>query len=420
MKELVSFSLKRRFMNSATILLNVLLWMVVCGVLFADKIVDVINPTMFDKQIVYMNIDPIIEETLNNMEQSGFEFIHEEKPSEELIEKTPKAYVLEYKDQYVITSCYQIPNQILEVLQNILQNIHQDLSMSEFLTIEEMEQLKQPLMIQNEMLNDKIKMNSDKQNLVFMVITSIYFTMLSFSTTVANEVIYEKSTRQLELILTSVSAKVHFYSKMLVGWLAIIIQALSLGSYVLLALLLRNFYDQGVSLIALINKIQFMVIQEKTIGEFLSHLTIETDFICKLGFIFLFLMMGILLLQMVLVVVSSFIANIEEAGNVQGPFYLILLGIYYFAISINTPYQMSEGIGFYCSFLPFLNMLFMPCRLLLQNVNILELCLSAMISIIFMSYILTKGPLIYQRGVLDYSSKGFLGVMKKTLGKENR
>ena len=38
-----------------------------------------------------------------------------------------------------------------------------------------------------------------------------------------NEVIYEKSTKTLELILTSVSAKAHFLSKMVVGWLAIFI-----------------------------------------------------------------------------------------------------------------------------------------------------------------------------------------------------
>ena len=76
---------------------------------------------------------------------------------------------------------------------------------------------------------------------------------------------------------------------------------------------------------------------------------------------------------------------------------------------------MSEGIGFILSFFPFLNMLFMPCRLLIQNVSFIELSLSALISCIFMALILSKGPLIYQRGVLDYTSKGFLGVMKKTL-----
>lgn len=201
---------------------------------------------------------------------------------------------------------------------------------------------------------------------------------------------------------------------MIVGWLGIILQFLSiliLGSF---WIGLRHLYDEGRGLIHFVNQLQLIHIEQETIWGILTHLPIDGELIIKLLFIFFFLMMGILLLQMILVVISSFIANIEEAGNVQGPFYLILLGIYYFTLSMNTPYQMSEGIGYVCSFLPFLNMLFMPCRLLIQDVKMIELVLSAIISSICMMLILAKGPSIYQRGVLDYSSKGFLTVLKKT------
>ncbi|MGN1344456.1 MAG: hypothetical protein ACI4U3_07740, partial [Traorella sp.] len=120
----------------------------------------------------------------------------------------------------------------------------------------------------------------------------------------------------------------------------------------------------------------------------------------------------------VLVVLSSFISNIEEAGNVQGPFYMLLMAVYYLAISLNTPYQMSEGIGYILSFFPFLSMLFMPCRLLIQNVSILELGLSALISLVFMYLVVSQGSIIYQRGVLDYTSKGFIDIMKKMFIRE--
>ena len=111
---------------------------------------------------------------------------------------------------------------------------------------------------------------------------------------------------------------------------------------------------------------------------------------------------------------SSFIANVEEAGNIQAPFYLILMGVYYFALSVNTPYQMSEGIGFILSFLPFFSMLFMPCRLLIQNVSMFELMLSYMISFSAIFFVVKKGSAVYQRGVLDYSSKGALGAVSYT------
>ncbi|MEG0736354.1 MAG: ABC transporter permease, partial [Longicatena sp.] len=91
-----------------------------------------------------------------------------------------------------------------------------------------------PVILKNE-VKEKNKGSDDQQsNLIFMVITGIYFMMISFATTVANEVVYEKATKTLELILTSVSAKVHFISKMIVGWLVVFVQCLSVGAYILI------------------------------------------------------------------------------------------------------------------------------------------------------------------------------------------
>lgn len=420
MKELIKFSLKRRFFNSATLLLNVLLCLFVCAVVFADRLIEVINPSMLENQKIILQVDDVIEAALTEADMPGIEFVQDDRSHEEILREMPKGYVLYYEDTYKLASQYEIPKESLKAVETMLLNIHQTLSLSEFLSIEEQEVLNQSLELENVVFHENVEMDTGKQNIVFMLITSIYFTMLSFSTTVANEVIYEKSTRQLELILTSISARTHFLSKMAVGWLNIVIQAFALILYVFGAGILRIIYDEGKGLISFVNKLGLFTIEQTTILQFLSSIPIELEFVMKLVFILFFLMMGILLLQMVLVVISSFIANIEEAGNVQGPFYMILLGIYYFALSVNTPYQMSEGIGFVLSFFPFLNMLFMPCRLLIQNVSFVELTLSALASSVFMWLILTKGPLIYQRGVLDYTSKGFLGVMKKAFYDENK
>ena len=419
MKELISFSLKRRFFNGATILLNVLLCILACGVFFGDKVINFVNPSMLEDQRIYLNIDETVESVLLSLESSGVEFISDKRDYKELIHESPRAYVLYFDDGYKVASQYRIDEDLLSILQGMMQRVHETMMLSATLTVEEYELLNQELEVENVVIQEEVSMDSDKENLVFMVITSIYFTMLSFSTSVANEVIYEKSTRQLELVLTSVSAKVHFLSKMIVGWLGIIIQAVCVVGYVLLAAFFRNMYDEGRGFISLINKLELLTIEQETFIEFLKSITLEFDFVSKICFIFFFLMIGILTLQMVMVVLSSFISNVEEAGNVQGPFYLLLMGVYYLALSINTPYQMSEGLGYILSFFPFLSMLFMPCRLLIQNVSILELSLSALVSVVFMYLVITKGAKIYQKGVLDYTSKDFLGILKKTLERGN-
>ena len=46
--------------------------------------------------------------------------------------------------------------------------------------------------------------------------------------------------------------------------------------------------------------------------------------------------------------------------------------------------------------------------------SILELSLSGLLSLAFMYLVITKGVKIYQRGVLDYTSRDLIGVLKKT------
>ena len=414
MKELIQFSLKRRFVNGATLILNILLCLFVSCACFSDKIIEMINPTMLDDQKIFLNIEDHIEEALMTIEQRGLEFICNEDDPKDIIQKYPKAYVLTFDDGYKITSQYEIDSELMMMIQTMLENLHKMSMLKETLSAEELLILNQPYELKNEILEENVQMDTNKQTIAFMLITSIYFAMLSFSTSVANEVIYEKSTRQLELILTCVDAKTHFLSKMLVGWLTIVIQTGSAVVYGIIFLLIRQLYDSGKGLLELLNKFGIIEIKEKTFIEFLKNIELDFDFISKMCFIIFFLMMVILLLQMIMVVLSSFISSVEEAGNVQAPLYMILVAIYYFAISINTPYQLSEGFGYILSFFPFLNMLFMPCRLLIQNVSIFELLLSALMSSFFMFIVLTKGIKVYQRGVLDYTNKSLGDILKKT------
>ena len=414
MKELVSFSLKRRFINGATILLNLLLFIGIGCAIHADKILEAINPSMLTQKVVYLKeLDLRIIESLLAIEESPYKFIETSEKTETLIENEPASFVLEYNDTYQITSLYAVEAPQLGMMSELLNQLHHILLFEEVLQSEEqINSMMEGVSVTNKIINQSIDLSGDKQTLIFMIITSIYFTMLSFSTSVANEVIYEKSTKTLELILTSVNAKSHFLSKMFVGWLAIIIQFICMSSSVLFWFLIRNGMDQGYGMIEFINKIGIFKCEERTFAGLFKLINLQGDFVFRLGLSLCFLMLGILFIQMILVVISSFIANIEEAGNVQAPFYLILLAVYYFALSINSPYQLSEGIGFYLSFFPFFSMLIMPCRLMIQNVPLIELIVSFLISSIAIYFVIQKGSNIYQRGVLDYSSKGFIGVMK--------
>ena len=170
-------------------------------------------------------------------------------------------------------------------------------------------------------------------------------------------------------------------------------------------------------LIAVAKQLHLVSFKAQNFSQLLSHLSIEFDFFIKLCGIFLFLLIGMLFLQMILVVISSFISSIEAASSIQAPFYMILIAVYYLTLSLNNPEQMANGLGYYLSFLPFFSMLMMPCRLLLTTVTIPEFLLALGFALSALAAVLHYGGAIYQKGVLEYSNKGLLQIIRSMCSK---
>lgn len=398
MKNLIMFSLKRRFLNKATIILNILLFVLLgCG-FFADKLVLLIKPDLFSPLTIYVDDHLWENKELFFDDNSLYEIYPYDNQ-----EISENEYVLYHGNpEWIVQSLYAVNAVDMQKITIIIQQYQQNewLSSSKLNQLTEIKEVLNPVIV-SRVLSETLNIDSDKQNMMFVVITSIYFMMLSFSSVIANEVVYEKTSKILELILTSVSAKVHFLSKMFIGWLTITIQTLFTGFFFVFWVFYRQIYDHGHDLLDFFYKLGLIKVEANTFSEFLTKLNIDHDIIMLflLGLAFLFL--GILFLQMIMVIVSSFVTSIEESSNIQSPCYLILLVIYYFTLSINTPYQMSAGIGYYLSFVPFFSMLFMPCRLLLQTVPLYEIIISLAIAFIAILLVIDFGSHIYKLGILD-------------------
>lgn len=364
--------------------------------LFVDKVVLEINPRLFDPMILYMNDDLYQKQDLFDIDAEKIIIKLDDQ------NENSDQFQLRFEDdQWIVSSVYPLTTDQTSTIYQVIQNYSQNALME---TIDH-----QQLTIVNKalfptMINDvssTSEIDATKQNLMFMIITSIYFMMLSYSSVIANEVVYEKTSKILELILTSVSAKTHFISKMLIGWLTIMIQTLLTGGIIALWILIRNSYDGGFGLLAFGNRLGIIPMKLLSFSELLSYLKIDGQIISAFMIALFFLVLGILFLQMIMVIVSSFVTSIEESSNVQAPCYLILLVIYYFTLFVNNPYQMSEGIGYVLSFVPFFSMLFMPCRLLIQNVSAYEIVIALFMAIAAIIFILDFGLYFYKQGILD-------------------
>ncbi len=412
MKALIQFSLRRRFNNKATKLFNGIVIIVIGCAFFSDFIMKWINPAFFEVETIYIKgMDEAMLSYMNEYANEEYIFKISDQKITSIVSKGNM--VLEKKEeQYLLHSKYELSKSDLMSFEVMLESYHQQELMNSVENQELIEAYHRKIPITNQVINQKDKVASDKSSLIFLFVTSVYFMTLSFVSGVASEVVNEKTTRTLELILTSVSAKEHFFSKLIVGWLMIVVQGIATLSYLLFFLLIRSLYDQASGLLLFVKKLNLFPIEAKNIYALIGNLDINADLCFRFGLVVLFLLIGILLVQLLLVIVSSFVTTIEEAGNIQAPFYLVFLGIYYLVLAINTPYELSEGIGYWLSFIPIFNMLLMPCRILIMNVPLLELAISALGSLYLVGLVLQKGMKWYERGVLDYSSKGFIAIWK--------
>lgn len=412
MKELIRFSLFRRFNNKSTKLFNLIIFVVLGCACFSDFIIDFINPSFNEKEVIYVkNVNEDLLQYLNDNGEDKYLFKTLQKKEKKVLEDG-KLILEKQKGKFVLHSKYELDIMTISSFSMHLTRYQKDKMMNDVEDKELLNAYNQEVVVSNKILNKQNEISSDKSNLIFMFVTSVYFMMLSFVSGVASEVVNEKATKTLELILTSVSAKTHFYSKLFVGWLVIVMQGIASISYIIFWLLIRSIYDQGIGIIALLKKLNLIEIKGNNFYSVLINFDFSFIFIEKIIYVLVFLMIGILIAQLVLVIVSSFVSSIEEASNIQAPFYLVLLGFYYLVLAINNPYELSEGIGFYLSFVPFANMLLMPCRILIQDVPFIQMLISAFSSLFLVYMILTKGSKVYEKGVLDYSCKGFIQIIR--------
>lgn len=408
MKELIKFSLRRRFFNKTQIFINLILFTACALLLFADHLITCFMPSMLNPINIHTVAMPqsMVQE-LNETKQSFFYF----QPTSRSLSKAKKQYeyVLFYDGEFTLHSEYPLDEMKIVALESLLEQYRQTQILKENKESAALIAYAQPLVLHQKTTAQK---QEERAGIVFMVVTGIYFMMLSFATTVANEVVYEKATKTLELILTSVSARTHFLSKLLSGWLTVLLQCAISGGCLLFWTLIRWQIDNGSGLLKAAKSLQILSIKEATFSQVLAHIDLSFDFLLLLLGIAFFLLAGMLLIQMLLVVISSFISSIEAAAAIQAPFYMILIAVYYLTLSLNDPQHMSQGIGYYLSFLPFLSMLMMPCRFLMTVVTVPEFLLAAFLAVASLTAVLHYGGAIYQRGVLDYSNKGFLQIMK--------
>ena len=220
------------------------------------------------------------------------------------------------------------------------------------------------------------------------------------------EVNDEKTTKGMEIIISNVSPKTHFFSKVIAGNLFVILQGVLLFAYLGLGLLIRKLIGganiangMGDEVITVISQLL-----SSDIGSKLSYIIPMVLLLMLLTFIGYSLLAGIL---------ASMTTNIEDFQQLQTPIMILSLVGYYLSMMAG----MFNGALFIkiFAFIPFISAILAPSLLVLGQFSIVEFIISTLIMILTNYLLIKYGLKIYKVGILNYSSKDLWKKMFKAL-----
>lgn len=387
MKTLILFSLKRRFKNRVTITLSLMFLVIVSLIVYADKVSDALELDFNKPYEVVLSED--MKAWINNVDlwyQQGFQFTQE--TGNLLIDKVEDTFVVVGKTDIILQT------KIRELILNNKQS-----SLLSKASPSAQEWIDEYNNVELQFDTESFGIDYLKQQFIIVLLTSLYFMMLNFIAVNSNEIILEKTSNVLALYLSCVSVLEHYLAKFFSGLLNVSIQIL--GSIVSIATILfvRYQYDEGYGLFKLVSKYLPLPLENLNLNSILMVLDLNLSDLITFSWSLIFLIVGISIVQVLVLVLSSRVRNSEEAGAIQGPFYLGLLILYYGSLSINSPEQLSTGIGYFLSFIPISSMLIMPMRIVSTSVSMFDILISTLISVSTLAVILGVFYPLYKKGL---------------------
>lgn len=314
--------------------------------------------------------------------------------------------VLSLSDSQTIGASYTSENaneiEKTMVIRDALQNLQTNLKATSLdLTNEEVAQLFSPIEFDQKAVSASSKSEeelSQARGLVYVLIFVIYFAVIYYSNMIAMEVATEKSSRVMEIIISSVSPVKHMFAKIAgVGTL-------------------------GLLQIALFGVMGYLALKtsssDLTSGVF-SFFGFSNVSISTMLFAVIFFLLGYFLYATLAALLGSLVSRTEDVQQLLLPMtFLIIIASFIAFSGLGNPEASYVQIA---SYIPFFTPLVMFLRVGMLDLPIWEPIIGIGITLLTILILGWFGSRVYRGGVLMYGASQSLKDIKKAiqLGKKS-
>lgn len=430
---LTGVSLKRKVKTKWFLIANIIMAVVIVGLINIDSIINFFGGDFNEKQKIYIvdnsgksfetfktQIDTT-SKAIYGEDTSKFEIIVAEEDSKKIIEDDKNAIVIEFNsDDANVIDVKLISESFIDAVNNqvivtSLNNTKTAIALSETkVPAEEINKLYSPLNIERVILDESKDSKEEMQNAIMSTVFPVFilpFFMLTIFLVqmIGAEVNDEKTTRGMEIIISNVSPKTHFFSKVLAGNIFVLIQGSILLISGIIGLTIRNLIGGAKIAGGITSEVSGLLkdIVNSSFGETLIYIIPLTLILMVLTFIAYSLLAGIL---------ASMTTNIEDFQQLQTPIIIISLIGYYLSMMAG----LFDGAIFIkvLAFVPLISAILAPSLLVLGQIGVIEVLISILLTALF-NYLLVKyGLRVYKVGILNYSTKDLWKKIFKAIKNE--
>lgn len=373
----------------------------------ADKIMDMFKGDG-DQIGIVTNSEPIykaIKQQGNVIdEDASFKKVNKQEAKKQVKnEKLKEAYIIKLKDKQqlsaTIISKESVSQEKEQKVNGVLTSIQSKLVASQLhLNNNDLKKLQSQSKVDSQVLSDKKNQQLNEGQkllnlvLVYAILMLMFFIVFNYATQVAMEIATEKTSRVIEMIITSVSPITHIMAK-IAGVIAVALTQIVM--IVVVAIICIFAFDLKRML--------------KGFDVSMSHITWQVLIVGLLCMI-----IGILTYVLLAAILGSLATRIEDINQTLMPLTLFAMIAFYIAIfSMFKPEILLLKIT---SFIPFLAPFELLVRAQSTELQVWEIIVSILISVVVMLILLWIAVKTYKDSVLTFE-KGLFNTIKKVMKK---
>lgn len=424
-------SLKSKISTKAFKIANIVLCLLLVGLVNLDSIIKLfggdfnklVNVYIIDESDTYEQIEQVFNQSLFSLTESYNAKIAKtdktlEELKKELIEEESKDIIIHItnsKEQSIktifdakIISYGKIDTVLYTALTTTLNQAKTSIALSMVdIDMEMLMDINEPVPLERIILDEDIDENEEMTEVIASILMIVFIlpVMMLVMTVVqmiGAEINEEKTSKGMEIIISSVSPKVHFNSKLIAANLFAFIQGALLFVYGIIGCIVKFIITGSVNLKGVLENIAGNSIESQNLMQTIIESGIIDKLIRAIPIVLIMLILTFIIYTLAIGILASVTTSMEDFNQIQTPIMIFLMAGYMLSIYA----ALFKGAVFLkiMSYIPFVSGMLAPVMYMLGETTLIDIGISIALVVGTILLLYKYGLRVYKVGILNYSS----------------